>query len=372
MATVNDRKNSDGSRSYVAQVRVKGFRPTSKTFNARDFSSPKEALKAAEAWGESQEQELRDFRNRGNVRADVASITFAQLVSEHLRDESTTALASFKARQLQLAWFVNKYGNVRAIEFANPVRLRDARDQLRKDGAGDGPLAPQTTNRYMAAVRKCWNWGRNAGLVPKDSVWPPGLMLTEPKGRKRYLTDDELTRALNAARKEEIIGGELMRCAVMFAVGVGCRQSEQLRVRWQDINEKANTVAVHVTKTDTSRRTYLPPAVVEALKALRTASNVRPLPSAYVFADAEGSPIKQHALVDAWQRVRTRAGLPGVRWHDLRHSSASFLIQNGATLAEVANQLGHRNTATTARYAHLVEGAKPTGADKLNEKLSGG
>jgi integrase len=372
MATVNDRKNGDGSKSFVAQVRVKGFKPTSKTFNARDFGSPKDALKAAEAWGESQELELRNFRNRGNaVRGDVATLTFGELVTEYLKDESATVLATFNERQLQLAWFVNRYGNVRAIEFANPVRLRDARDQLRKDGAGDGPLGPSTANRYFAAVRKCWNWGRSAGLVPKDSVWPPGLMLTEPKGRKRYLTGEELTRALNEARKDEVIGGELLRCAVMFAVGVGCRQSELLRVRWQDINEKASTVAIHVTKTDTSRRTHLPPAVGDALKALRTASNVRPLPSAYVFADAAGHPIRQHSLVDAWQRLRTRAGLPDVRWHDLRHSAASFLVQAGATLAEVANQLGHRNTATTARYAHLVEGAKPTGADALNEKLRG-
>jgi integrase len=371
MATINPRRNDDGSRSYVAQVRLKGFRPSSKTFNERDYASRRGAEKAAMAWAEAQEQQLRTLKQRGGVRADVAILTVGHLVAEYLRDEESAKLASFKARQLQLAWWVNNYGTVKAIEFPNPVRLRSARQQLRDQGAGDGPLGIATTNRYLAAARACWNFGRKAGLVPKDNVWPTGLMLTEPKGRKRYLTDAELDRALTAARKEEVLGGALMECAVKFAVGVGCRQGEQLRLRWQDINEKANTVAVHVTKSDSSRRTYLPPAVVEALKALRMAGNVRPLPSAYVFADAEGHAIKQHVLVDAWQRVRIRAGLPDMRWHDLRHSSASFLIQNGATLAEVANQLGHRNIATTARYAHLVEGAKPTGADKLNEKLTG-
>ena len=104
MATVNDRKNGDGSKSFVAQVRVKGFKPTSKTFNARDFGSPKDALKAAEAWGESQELELRNFRNRGNaVRGDVATLTFGELVTEYLKDESATVLATFNERQLQLA-----------------------------------------------------------------------------------------------------------------------------------------------------------------------------------------------------------------------------------------------------------------------------
>src|SRR5262245_59361086 len=118
MATINHRKNGDGSRSFVAQVRVKGFRPTSKTFHERDYPSRREAEKAAEAWGESQEQELRNFRNRGAaVRSDVASLTFGELAAEYLKDESTAALASTRGRQLQLAWFANLYGNVRAVEF---------------------------------------------------------------------------------------------------------------------------------------------------------------------------------------------------------------------------------------------------------------
>jgi len=111
-------------------------------------------------------------------------------------------------------------------------------------------------------------------------------------------------------------------------------------------------------------------AVVEALKGLHGA-NVKPLPSRHVFAHDDGTPLENYELISRWGKVRKAAGLSNVRWHDLRHASASFLIQNGASLAEVAHQLGHLNVATSARYAHLVPGVKPTGADKLNEKLSG-
>jgi integrase len=345
-------------------VRLKGLKPVSKTFHQGEYASRREAEKAALAWGDAKERELQALRSTGGMREDVATLTLRGLVEEYLQDESTRALSTYAERARQCAWWVNKFDTVKALEFATPVRLRAARDELRAE------MGPATTNRYLAAIRAVINFGRATGLVPPSVVWVPRLMLREPQGRKRYLTEKELSRALNEARKDAVIGGELLRCAVMFAVGVGCRQSEQLRVRWGDIDEKASTVAISVSKTDTSRRVHLPPAVSEALKALRS-GKVRPLATAYVFADCEGKPLKQHVLVDAWERVRIRAGLPGVRWHDLRHSAASFLVQGGATLAEVANQLGHLNTATTARYAHLVEGAKPTGADALNEKLRG-
>lgn len=361
MATIDERKNSDGSRSYVAQVRIKPFNPSSKTFHERDFAgSRKEARKAAESWAEALEKTLREQKVRGGVRSDVASLTLRQLGDEYLGDPETKALSTYSERERQIAWWLSRYGATKALEFPSPVLLREARDMLSTEHQAG------TVNRYLAAARAMVNFGRATGLLPPNLVWPPRLMLTEPKARERFLNDEELGRALDAARAES----PLMYAAVMFAVGVGCRQSEQLRVRWGDIDENSSTVAIRVTKTNTSRRAHMPAAVADALKELHGA-NVRPMPKMHVFADEQGEPLKNHALIDRWEKIRKAAKLDDVRWHDLRHASASFLIQGGATLAEVAHQLGHLNVATAKRYAHLVPGAKPAGADKLNEKLGG-
>jgi integrase len=360
MATNTEHRNTDGTRSYTAQVRVRPFKPSSKTFHERDYPSRKEARNAATGWAEQLEKTLREQRVRGAVRKDLGGLKFDKLVAEYLADPETQALATHDEREQQLAWWVERYGNLRALEFPNPVVLRDARATLL------ALYSEGRVNRYLAAARKCVNFGRSAGLLPPNVVWPPGLMLTEPKGRERFLVDQELANVRKAARADS----DFMYAAVMFAIGVGCRQSEQLRVRWGDIDEASATVAITVTKTNTSRRAHLPPAVMQALKAMLGAK-VRPMPKRFVFANSDGTPIKAHVLIDRWEKVRKAAGLSTLRWHDLRHASASFLIQGGATLAEVAHQLGHLNVATAKRYAHLIPGAKPTGADKLNEKLGG-
>lgn len=360
MATINERRNSDATRSFVAQVRIKPFEPSSRTFHERDYPSRKDARKAAESWAADLETTLREHKARGGVRSDVATLSLRQLADEYLADPETKALATYDARERQILWWVNRHGTVKALEFPSPVLLREARDALSSEHE------PATVNRYLAAARAMVNFGRATGLLPPNLVWPPRLMLTEPKHRERFLNDEELKRALDAARADS----PMMYAAVMFAIGVGCRQSEQLRVRWGDIDEKSSTVAIRVTKTETSRRAHMPAAVAEALKEFR-GEKVRPMPALYVFADETGEPIKTHILIDRWERIRKAAQLPDVRWHDLRHASASFLIQGGATLAEVAHQLGHLSVATTKRYAHLVPGAKPTGADRLNERLKG-
>ena len=352
------RTNEAGGCSYVAQVRVKGFKPASETFAARDFASDAEAIAAAKSWRASFTKKLREERAKRPLRADVSTITLAKLVEEYLADPKAQGLSTVDERQRQLAWWVSRYGATRAMEFVNAQLLRTARAELL------GKFGPATTNRYLAAVRKLVNFGRGTDLLP-GVTWPPELMLTEPKHRERYLTDAELERVRDAARADS----PLMYAAVMFAIGVGIRQSEQLRVRWGDIDEKTHTVAVKVTKTNTSRRAHLPPAVIDALKPLRS-GKVKPLPGAFVFTEA-GEAIPAHTLIDCWELIRKAAGVPDVRWHDLRHACASFLIQNGSSLAEVAAQLGHKNVATSARYAHLVPGMKPAGADALNAKLGG-
>src|SRR5215470_16758164 len=189
MATINDRRNSDGSRSFVAQVRLKGLKPVSKTFHESSYSSRREAQKAAEGWADAKERELVALRSTGGVREDVATLTVRGLVDEYLKDEETRKLSTYDARVMQLAWWVNKFDTVKALEFPTPVRLRGARDELRAEcGAG-------TTNRYLAAIRAVINFGRATGLVPPSAVWPPRMMLKEPKGRQQFLTADELKRA---------------------------------------------------------------------------------------------------------------------------------------------------------------------------------
>lgn len=349
MPTITKKKNDDGSTSFVAQVRIKPYNPTSKTFPDR---------KAAVAWAEDLERTLKAERARGAARADVASMTFGALIEEYLKDPETKALSTYHSHiEAQCAWWIGQCGATRAIELG-PVVIRRAREALLN------MCGPSTTNRYLATARRVVNFGRAAALLPTNCLWPPGMMLTEPKHRERFLTDDELSRVLTAAEAHS----PLMGAAVLFAIGVGCRQSEQLRVRWADIDEKSRTVAIAVTKTDTSRRAHCPPAVIAALKALH-GKNVMPLPTRFVFPHADGTAYETHELVDRWEKIREVAKVPDVRWHDLRHASASFLIQNGASLAEVAHQLGHKSVLTSKRYAHLVPGVKPTGADELNKKL---
>ncbi len=329
MASYQDRKGKDGKKARTAHVRIAPFEPTHKTFRETDFPSWREAQKAAGQWAEETEKMLREQRGRGGVRKNVGRLTTRELVDAYLADPETRGLLSYDSYEHQLAWWADKYGSVRALEFSTPLIILEAREALLKlHGAG-------TVNRYLSAARSAINWARGRGLPPTNTVWPPRMMLTEPKARERFLTDEELGGLLKAARADS----SLMFAAVMFAIGVGCRQGEQLRVRWGDIDTDGGTVAIRVSKTDTSRRAHLPSAVISALELLR--GDLGMMPARFVFANEDGTAIKDYVLIDKWQKLRKVAKLPELRWHDLRHA-CELPDQNGSTLAQVAGRLGHK------------------------------
>jgi integrase len=93
---------------------------------------------------------------------------------------------------------------------------------------------------------------------------------------------------------------------------------------------------------------YLPPAALHILSRLpKIAGNP------YVFPGAQGRPISD--LQGPWETLRTMAGMPQLRIHDLRHSYASLLAASGTPLLVIGKLLGHRHVTTTARYAHLAD-----------------
>jgi integrase len=354
MASVRRYKNSDGSTSYVAQVRIQPFKPIAKSFPTKP---------AANEWADETEKSLRKQRERGADRTDLPALTVKTLVDEFLGDSETKALRYFEDLERLCAWWVNEYGTTRVADLG-VLKLRAARDKIK--GTGDDARAPATVNRCLSAFRSCWNWGRTAGLIPQERGWPSRLLLTEPRGRTRYLTDDELAKLLAAAQKHS----PAMYAAIVVSLGTGMRQGELLRLEWKDVDFDRKRVRILETKNDQPRAVHLPAIAIEALKALK-AGPVVGQRAVFLFAAHSKSKDPKSALSARWKVVRKEAGLADFHWHDLRHSCASFLAQKGATLLEIGSVLGHKSPSVTMRYSHLVAGAPVTGAAALDDKLRG-
>lgn len=346
MATITKRKNSDGSVAWLAQVRIRPFQPAAKSFGKQAD---------AKAWAKALEDELRRQKQKGAAPKDLTRLTVGKLIEAFLEDPETEALRYHDSLSLLLAWWANHCGGEKVLEM-NVLKLRDARDKLRNG------RKPATVNRYVSAMRSCWNWGRAAGIVPQDHGWPTRLMLREDNERQRYLDDAELVVLLQAAKEHSAT----MYAATVLSIGCGLRQGELLNLKWSDIDLEAGRLRIMRTKTDQARSVYVPSAAVAALKALKRGKVIG---TQGVFLHEDGTPLNKGTLRNRWLEVRAAAGLQDFRWHDLRHSCASFLAQQGATLLEIASVLGHRSTAVTRRYAHLVEGAPVTGHAALDGKL---
>jgi integrase len=355
--SLQTRRMKDGTKYFTATVRVTPYPSASKTFSTRN-----DAIR----WARDNEAELKRQAERREARADLPRMTVADLVREFLADPETQRLASYRHLTDYLAWWQARCGADRVMEM-NVTKLREARDVLRKGGKKG--RSPATVNRYLSGLRSAWNWGRAAGLIPQERAWPDRVLFTEPEGRVRYLDDDELAATLNAAAQHS----DSMHTAILVSLGCGVRRGELLRLKWSDIDLDKQQLQVRKAKNSKadgesrSRSIYIPTFVVDALRRLRRAVVV----GQHVITDADGQSVDRHWLSYHWRVTRKCAGLKGFRWHDLRHSCASFLAQNGATLLEIGSVLGHKSLKATMRYAHLVQARPVTGHAGLEAKLKG-
>jgi integrase len=215
--------------------------------------------------------------------------------------------------------------------------------------------SPATVNRYLSAMRACWNWGRDSGLVANESAWPGRVMLKEPPGRVRFLDDEELDAVLGDAAE----GPDWFEAAVLVAIATGVRQGELLNLRWRDVDLASSRIVVLETKNATPRAVHLPGPAMKALKALRGDRG----------PDDPVIPMSESSLNQRWNQLRERVGLNDFKWHDLRHTCASYLAQGGASLLEIGSVLGHKSPSVTMRYSHLVQGAPLAAHSKLEGKL---
>jgi integrase len=194
------------------------------------------------------------------------------------------------------------------------------------------------------------------GWLPKNPV-PNVTRLADSKGRERFLSEPERAALLKACEESACAAlGPL----VTLALATGARKGELLALDWQNVDLDNRRVRFLDTKNGESRTVPLAVSAVEALKAWGGDD-----PEGTVFDDLPGT------IQKSWEAARDAAGLHDFRFHDLRHSAASYLAMSGASLMDIAAILGHKTLAMVKRYSHLSEQHTTAAVDRMAEKFLG-
>lgn len=278
-------------------------------------------------------------------------------------------------RVQRLTWWKARLGSVPLQELCDD-HVHEAMESLAnqqgryfagKDAEGQAilrakakPLAPATLNRYQAALAAVITWAMKRRIAPKAYVHPVRLveLRSEDNIKTRFLSDDECRRLLDACKRST---WPRLYALVLMALTTGARKGELLGLTWADVDLERAEARLARTKSGDSRVLPLVPAVVEELtkcKAGRTS---------LVFRSPR-DPSRAFSFESRFHEALRQAGIRGVTFHTLRHSAASALARNGATLLEVAEVLGHRQLQTTKRYSHLATSHK---AELVNRILGG-
>lgn len=322
MATFQRRQTAAGQVRIRALVR-RGPRSWSRTFGG---------IRDARRWASELERDL----DAGFAGA-APDHTLARMIDRYSR----TVLESHKSgRQVarQLDVWLALLGDIPVTDIT-ARRLSDARDRLSKT------RSPATVRRYLSALSgalthavKDWQW------LPANPVrsifWP-----REPRGRVRYLADGELARLRRAAGQASADLADI----VELALATGARRGELIGLTWSAVDMDNCRLLLLETKNGERRQVPLVPA---AMNIMRRRKPVTARADWYVF-HPQGEPGRKLDIRAAWRRALQTARLRDFRFHDLRHTAASFLAMEGATPNQIAEILGHKSLNMVKRYAHL-------------------
>ena len=186
----------------------------------------------------------------------------------------------------------------------------------------------------------------------------------EPRGRVRFLSDDERERLLDACRESD---NPLLYTIVVLALSTGARKMEIMNLRWGDVDFQRKMIVIHDTKNG-DRRSL--PLTGHAFDLIKRMSTLRRIDTDLLFNSYRNA-LQPMTIRGHWCKALDEAKVSDFTFHDLRHSAASYLAMNGASLAEIAEVLGHRSFDMVKRYAHLSEQHTVNVVTKMNKAVFG-
>ncbi len=233
-------------------------------------------------------------------------------------------------------------------------------------------LGPKTVRNIMQVISSAMDFAVAQKIITENPCKAVALPKVE-KQEMQTIPAEQLQAFLTEAKASGVYE------MYYIELSTGLRRGELLGLKWQDIdwNNAVITVRRQVArvngkiteaplKTKNSyRRVSISPQAIEVLKAQKAKTN-----SEYVFPSPTGGPISPDSVNNMLKRVLARAGIPKVRFHDLRHTFATIALQNGVDIKTVSSILGHFSAGFTLdTYAHVTTAAQKEAAITIGNVL---
>lgn len=365
MATIRERAKGDGTRAFHVQVRMAGYPARTASFSSK---------RQAERWAKTVEAEMiegRHFRS-----AEARRRTLAEAIDRYLEHE-VPKLRDGRMHGSTLPWWREKLGRFKLCDIT-PALIAQYRDKLvaetyrrARPGAKRSSLKageqarefkrkPNTINNYLVSLgrifsvaRREWHWIRHN---PMEGV----AKLHAGPGRVRYLSEDERQRLLAETAKDP----QLHALAVL-ALSTAARAGELMGLTWRDVDLKDGRVLLRKTKNTQPRVIWVHG---EALRLLKEHGKVRRFDDDHVFLGA--TPGSRYDYHTPFKAACAAADVTDFRFHDLRHSAATYLAREGATEQQL-KAIGGWKSNVVSRYVHLAAEDAKAVLERMNAKILG-
>lgn len=353
---LRERKDKKGRTRY--QMIVEVWKDGKKHYKSRTCNSEKEARK----WGNRLRRDIDDgLVTKDNLKARKLS----DAIERYLSDSLPTRPRNARNVEQHLKWWDDQLGHRQLIE-VTPKEIAECRDKLLKEPTYRGAQrAPATVIRYLSSLSavletaiKEWHW------IEKNPV----RLIRKPvvsNARTRFLSEDECKRLLACCKESR---NPYLYSIVVIALTTGMRQGEILGMRWRDIDFEKKLIVLPRTKNGSIRYVPMVGPTHQILKSFYETETMVDL-SFHVFPSL--NPERYLDIRTAWLFALKRASITDFRFHDLRHSCASFLAMSGASQRDISEILGHKDLRMTFRYSHLTQNHLAEKLEKATEQFIG-
>jgi len=364
MAEIKKRAKKNGEISYTACVRIKGFDSISSTFDS---------LTKARQWANKIETDIRDNMKFPHRKAQ--KMTVAEVIDKYIEFELNKKTPKMQKEFLNaLNWYKKEIGKL-YLASVTPAVLIECREKLaqkkketpirgQKPRETNKPLAPATVNRYMTYMRVVFSYCVNDLDIIDLNPMAKVKKLSEKNERKRFLEAKEIVKLLEKCQKVDY---ELYLC-VLIALLASARKSEILNLTWGTADLENKMFYFLDTKNGTDRGTPMHDYIYRELLAFKARNKVRSLNNDYIFRTADGKP-KESLIGKLFPKIVKECGIEDFRFHDLRHTGASWQAMDGISQPITQKILGHKSPLMTNRYSHLRDDSLRPAINQVGDKI---